>query len=117
MTDLARDSDGRWRVRLVLGDRYAELWGDETMRWTQVFTGGPNRNWSIAVEPMTCGPDAFNAGPTHDDMRCSHRARLLSANGEFPEDSLTIKRTSRLSPKINTYLMPFRRYIRLGSAP
>ena len=68
MTDLARDSDGRWRVRLVLGDRYAELWGDETMRWTQVFTGGPNRNWSIAVEPMTCGPDAFNDGPTHDDM-------------------------------------------------
>ena len=69
MTDLARDSDGRWRVRLVLGDRYAELWGDETMRWTQVFTGGPKRDGSLAVEPMTCGPDAFNAGPTHDDMR------------------------------------------------
>jgi len=69
MTDLARDSDGRWRVRLVLGERYAELWGDETMRWTQVFTGGPNRNWSLAVEPMTCGPDAFNEGPTHDGMR------------------------------------------------
>jgi aldose 1-epimerase len=69
MTDLARDADGRWRVRLVLGDRYAELWGDETMRWTQVFTGGPKRDVSLAVEPMTCGPDAFNAGPTHDDMR------------------------------------------------
>ena len=69
MTDLARDSDGRWRVRLVLGDRFAELWGDETMRWTQVFTGGPKRDLSVAVEPMTCGPDAFNAGPTHDDMR------------------------------------------------
>jgi aldose 1-epimerase len=69
MTDLERDSDGRWRVRLLLRDRYAELWGDETMRWTQVFTGGPNRDGSIAVEPMTCGPDAFNAGPTHDDMR------------------------------------------------
>jgi aldose 1-epimerase len=69
MTDLARDSDGRWRVRLVLGDRYAELWGDETMRWTQVFTGGPKRDLSVAVEPMTCGPDAFNDGPTHADMR------------------------------------------------
>ena len=69
MTDLARDSDGRWRVRLVLGDRFAELWGDETMRWTQVFTGGPKRDLSVAAEPMTCGPDAFNAGPTHDDMR------------------------------------------------
>jgi aldose 1-epimerase len=67
-TDLRRDTDGRWRVRLGLGDRYAELWGDETMRWAQVFTGGPSRDWSIAVEPMTCGPDAFNAGPTHDDV-------------------------------------------------
>jgi aldose 1-epimerase len=69
MTDLARDSDGRWRVKLVLGERYAELWGDETMRWVQIFTGGPSREWSIAVEPMTCGPDAFNPGPTHADLK------------------------------------------------
>jgi aldose 1-epimerase len=69
MTDLARDSDGRWRVKLVREDRYAELWGDETMRWVQIFTGGPHRDMSIAVEPMTCGPDAFNPGPTHGDMK------------------------------------------------
>ena len=69
LTDLARDAGGRWRVKLVLGDRYAEVWGDETMHWIQVFSGGPSRNSSIAVEPMTCGPDAFNAGPTHDGMR------------------------------------------------
>jgi aldose 1-epimerase len=69
MTDLARESDGRWRVKLVLDDRYAELWGDEAMRWMQIFTGGPNRDGSIAVEPMTCGPDAFNPGPTHGDMK------------------------------------------------
>lgn len=69
MTDLVRDPDGRWRVKVVLGERYAELWGDEAMKWTQIFTGGPNRDWSIAVEPMTCGPDAFNAGPTHGDLK------------------------------------------------
>ena len=69
MTDLVRDPDGRWRVKIVLGERYAELWGDEAMKWTQIFTGGPNRDWSIAVEPMTCGPDAFNPGPTHGDMK------------------------------------------------
>jgi aldose 1-epimerase len=69
MTELDRDSDGRWRAKLALGDRYAELWGDQTMRWLQVFTGGLYRDWSIAVEPMTCGPDAFNAGPTHADMK------------------------------------------------
>ena len=68
MTDLARDADGRWRVTLRLGERSAELWADETMNWVQVFTGGPYRDWSLAVEPMTCGPDAFNPGPTHDDL-------------------------------------------------
>jgi aldose 1-epimerase len=67
-TDLDRDEDGRWRVKLALGDRYAELWGDGTMTWIQVFTGEHRRDMSLAVEPMTCGPDAFNDGLTHDGM-------------------------------------------------
>lgn len=67
-TDLTRDADGHWSVEVALGARRTVLWGDETMRWTQVFTGGPHRDWSVAVEPMTCGPDAFNDGPTHDDL-------------------------------------------------
>ncbi|WP_375426417.1 aldose 1-epimerase family protein [uncultured Friedmanniella sp.] len=67
-TNLDRDEDGRWRVRLSLGERQAELWGDATMTWIQIFTGENFRNLSIAVEPMTCGPDAFNEGPTHDGM-------------------------------------------------
>lgn len=68
MTDLTRDADGRWRVILSRAGRTAELWGDETMNWVQIFTGGPYRDRSVAVEPMTCGPDAFNEGPTHDDL-------------------------------------------------
>lgn len=67
-TDLARDPDGRWRVRLTRGDRSAELWADASFAWTQVFSGGPHRTWGMAVEPMTCGPDAFNPGPTHADL-------------------------------------------------
>lgn len=63
-TDLIRDEDGRWRVQLAYGDRRAELWGDETCEWIQIFTGGDQRDLALAVEPMTCGPDAFNAGPT-----------------------------------------------------
>ena len=55
-------------MRLELGERWAELWGDESFGWTQVFTGGPKRDVSIAVEPMSCGPDAFNEGPTHADL-------------------------------------------------
>jgi aldose 1-epimerase len=68
MTDLTRDAEGTWRATLTRGDRSCELWGDNTMKWVQVFTGGPYRDWGIAVEPMTCGPDAFNEGPTHDDL-------------------------------------------------
>ncbi|HZA03398.1 MAG TPA: aldose epimerase, partial [Propionibacteriaceae bacterium] len=68
MTDLTRDADGRWRVILSRAGRTAELWGDETMNWVQIFTGGPYRDRSVAVEPMTCGPDAFNEGPTHQDL-------------------------------------------------
>ena len=67
-TDLSRGADGRWEVSVRLADRCTYVWGDEHMRWTQIFTGGPHRNTSIAVEPMTCGPDAFNPGPTHDDL-------------------------------------------------
>jgi aldose 1-epimerase len=67
-TDLIRDEDGRWRVKLALGERQAELWGDTTMTWIQVFTGEHRRDIALAVEPMTCGPDAFNEGLTHDGM-------------------------------------------------
>ena len=78
-TDLDRDADGRWRVRITLGERQTELWGDTAMGWVQVFTGGPYRTWSVAVEPMTCGPDAFNPGPTHADVRRLEPGAILTA--------------------------------------
>lgn len=67
-TDLERDPDGRARVTLTLGERYAEMWCDETMGWLQVFTGERRRDIALAVEPMTCGPNAFNPGPTEGDV-------------------------------------------------
>lgn len=67
-TDLVRGADDRWEIEVSCGERRTVLWGDESMGWAQVFTGGPYRNWSVAVEPMTCGPDAFNPGPTHADL-------------------------------------------------
>lgn len=68
LTDLTRDADGRARVTLALGDRYAEMWADEAFGWLQVFTGEHRRDIALAVEPMTCGPDAFNPGPTDSDV-------------------------------------------------
>lgn len=67
-TDLIRDPDGLARVKLRRGDRYAEIWADASMSWLQVFTGDERRDIALAVEPMTCGPDAFNAGPTEADV-------------------------------------------------
>jgi aldose 1-epimerase len=67
-TDVSTDDNGRWQVRLELGERYAELWADDHFPWLQVYTGDAQRNIGVAVEPMSCGPDAFNPGPTHDAL-------------------------------------------------
>jgi aldose 1-epimerase len=66
-TDLERDEDGLARV--VLGDpeRQTELrlWVDATYPYLMLFTGdtlpGGGRR-SVAVEPMTCPPNAFRTG-------------------------------------------------------
>lgn len=61
-----RDETGRWRVRFTRADHACSLWGDEALGWLQIYT--PSDRRSIAVEPMTCGPDAFNPGPTHSEL-------------------------------------------------
>ncbi len=66
-TDLARGADGRWAVTLSgVATGAVSLWGDEAYAWTQVFTGRAHPHTEgttgIAVEPMTCPPDALNSG-------------------------------------------------------
>ena len=69
-TNVVADVDGRWRVTLAHPHtgRAVTVWADATAYpWLQVFTGGPGsptarRSGGIAVEPMTCAPDAFNSG-------------------------------------------------------
>jgi aldose 1-epimerase len=58
--DLHRDPAGVARVRLVArgGTRVLAVWMDETFRFVQVYTV-PG---AIAIEPMTCAPDALNSG-------------------------------------------------------
>ncbi|SDT34726.1 aldose 1-epimerase family protein [Microlunatus soli] len=67
-TALATDGDQPWRVRLALGERETFIWGDEKHRWIQIYTGAGKRDLGIAVEPMTCGPDAFNTDLTSDGL-------------------------------------------------
>ena len=65
-TDLERDEDGLARVELR--DPEGEgltLWVDESYPYLQLFTGDPLPDVgrrSLAVEPMTCPPNAFRSG-------------------------------------------------------
>ena len=68
-TDLQRDADGMARVELdnPAGGRGVTLWMDDRFRYVMVFTGDTlepavRRRTSIAVEPMTCPPDALRSG-------------------------------------------------------
>lgn len=58
--------EDKWLVSVETGERTVEFWADETLPWGQIYTN-PERT-AIAIEPMTCGPDAFNEGPTHEGL-------------------------------------------------
>jgi aldose 1-epimerase len=64
---LQRELDGIGRVRMSEpGGGAVTLWMDRGLDWIQVFTADPLADgWhraAVAVEPMSCPPDAFNSG-------------------------------------------------------
>jgi aldose 1-epimerase len=66
-SDLRRDEDGLAAVRLTAPDgRCVELWLDERYTVLELFTGDTlaphRRRRGLAVEPMTCPPNAFRSG-------------------------------------------------------
>jgi aldose 1-epimerase len=65
-TDLAADPDGRSWARLTGPDAQVALWAGPGYRWLQAFTGDPlappARRRAVAIEPMTCPPNAFVSG-------------------------------------------------------
>jgi aldose 1-epimerase len=66
LTGLRREADGLAWVRLSGGGRTVALWVDAASSWLQVFTGDSlepaRRRVALAVEPMTCPPNAFASG-------------------------------------------------------
>jgi aldose 1-epimerase len=67
--DLTRDAEERAHVRLTTpgGAREITVWLDAAYRFVHVYTADdvadPARaRAGIAIEPMTCAPDAFNSG-------------------------------------------------------
>jgi aldose 1-epimerase len=65
-TELDRDAAGRAWARVSSGSAGAALWAGPGYRWLQVFTGdtlgSAHRRRAVAVEPMTCPPNAFATG-------------------------------------------------------
>jgi aldose 1-epimerase len=62
-TSLIPDAQGIAHVRLRGPSGGVEIsWDAATMPWAQVCTGTGLGHRGIAVEPMTCPPDAFNSG-------------------------------------------------------
>jgi aldose 1-epimerase len=66
-TSLERDADGYAVVRVTGADGSGvEMCWDAACPWVQIHTsdkgvGKPGHRTGLAVEPMTCAPDAFNA--------------------------------------------------------
>ncbi|MGI5211665.1 aldose 1-epimerase family protein [Plantactinospora sp. CA-290183] len=68
--DLDLDPAGAEASRVTLGapdgSAAVSMWADPSFGWWQVFTGdtlvGDRHRRSVAVEPMTCPPDAFRSG-------------------------------------------------------
>jgi aldose 1-epimerase len=58
----------RWQIRLGHADRETVIWGDDRHRWIQLYTGADRRDLGLAIEAMTCGPDAFNTEETADGL-------------------------------------------------
>jgi aldose 1-epimerase len=67
-TDLERDEDGRVRVELRSPDRSRRItvWASPEYAYLMLFTGDTlaeeERRRGVAIEPMTCAPDAFRSG-------------------------------------------------------
>ena len=65
-TTLDRDAEGRAWVDLTGPEYRVSLWCDATFGWLQLFSSdtlsGPHRRAHLAVEPMTCPPNALNSG-------------------------------------------------------
>ncbi len=66
LTGLARDDAGRAWAYLADDATYLGLWAGPGYDWLQVFTGDAlgqqDRRRALAIEPMTCPPNAFVSG-------------------------------------------------------
>ena len=66
-TGVGRGGEGLWWVSVATADRTVKVWGDHGFGYIQAYTGdtlepASRRRRAIAIEPMTCPPNAFATG-------------------------------------------------------
>ncbi|BDI23665.1 aldose 1-epimerase family protein [Herbiconiux sp. L3-i23] len=65
-TGIDWDADGTTTLRLTVDGHGTAMTWSRDLGWLQIFTGDlptpARRRRAVAVEPMTCPPDAFNSG-------------------------------------------------------
>jgi aldose 1-epimerase len=65
-TGLEVGRDGRWRAQVDLAKRRLELWAEGAFGYVMCYTGDSlapgERRRAIAIEPMTCPPNALRSG-------------------------------------------------------
>jgi len=66
LTGLTRESDGRAWAHLRSAEAQVSLWAGPNCPWLQVFTSdtlhGDRHRKAVAIEPMSCPPNAFVTG-------------------------------------------------------
>lgn len=64
--DVPEDPAGSAVTLSTAGNQSVRVWADAGFRWWQLYSGdtlsGPRFRRAVAVEPMTCPPDAFRSG-------------------------------------------------------
>jgi aldose 1-epimerase len=96
-TDLVRGADGRARAVLAApdGGRRVSLWVDASFKYLMAYTGDTlgdtsRRRCAVAIEPMTCPPNAFRTGS--DLLRIAPGAVAEGRWGLVPERSGKVQR-------------------------
>ena len=67
-TEVSPSADGQTSAVIIGAGRTLTVWAGPEFGWWQVYTsdyfgeGSPHQRAAVALEAMTCGPDAFNTG-------------------------------------------------------
>lgn len=90
-TALRRGPDGRAHVRVTSADRGIDIACDRSVEWVQVYTAdasGPGvLRHGLAIEPMSCPPNAFNSGRDLRVLRSGESTHIEWNLGAFAPHS------------------------------